>query len=447
MIDLLVRGTRIAGSPDPAPVDLHVDEGVILDVVPSSAEPAPARTVIEARGALLSAPYVEPHIHLDAVLTAGEPRWNLSGTLWEGIACWSERKPSLSRQDVIDRAEEVIRWQVTNGVLFVRTHVDVTDPTLEALDALLEVRDRVKDVVGLQIVAFPQEGICSFPGGEKLLEEAARRGSDVVGAIPHFEDTREDGVRSVEIAIDVALRYGLLVDAHCDEIADEQSRFLEVLATQAMRTGLRDRVTASHATAMGSYNAAYSYKLQRIVRRSGISLVSNPLANLHLQGRFDGYPKRRGLLQAKEMLDAGVNIAFGHDSVMDPWYPLGTGNPIQVALVGAHATQLTAPPEVEECFRMVTDRAAAALCLGDGYGIVRGRPANFMVLPALSPFDAVRRQVRPSHVIAHGRLVASSPPAAATLDWPGRGPEFVDYIRSSDALGATWRDQGNAPPV
>jgi len=447
MIDLLIREARIAGSLDAAPVDLHVDGGVILEIVPASAELAPARTVVEARGALLSAPYVEPHIHLDAVLTAGEPRWNLSGTLWEGIACWSERKASLNRQDVIDRAEEILRWQVANGVLFVRTHVDVTDPKLEALEALLEVRDRVRDVVGLQIVAFPQEGICSFPDGEKLIEEAARRGSDVVGAIPHFEDTREDGVRSVEIAIDVAVRHGLLVDAHCDEIDDEQSRFLEVLATQALRTGLRERVTASHATAMGSYNPAYSYKLQRIVRRSGIHLVSNPLANLHLQGRFDGYPKRRGLLQAKEMLNAGVNIAFGHDSVMDPWYPLGTGNPIQVALVGAHATQLTAPPEVEECFRMVTDRAAAALCLGEQYGIVRGRPANFMLLPALSPFDAVRRQVRPSHVVAHGRLVASSPPSATTLDWPGRGLELVDHIRSSDAAGATWREWGDAPPA
>src|SRR5450756_1271944 len=444
MIDLLIRGARIAGSLDSAPVDVHVDRGVLLEMAPASTELAPARTVIEARGALLSAPYVEPHIHLDTALTAGEPRWNMSGTLWEGIACWSERKALLSRKDVIDRAEEILRWQVANGVLFVRSHVDVTDPKLEALDALLEVRDRVKEVVELQIVAFPQEGICSFADGEKLIEEAARRGTDVVGAIPHFEDTREDGVRSIEIAIDVALRHGLMVDAHCDEIDDEQSRFIEVLATQALRTGLRERVTASHATAMGSYNAAYSYKLQRLLRRSGINLVCNPLVNLHLQGRFDGYPKRRGLLQVKEMFDAGVNVAFGHDDIMDPWYPLGTGNPVQVAHVGAHATQLTAPSEVEECFRMVTDRAAAVLGLGERYGIVRGRPANLMLLPAINPFDAIRRQVRPSHVVARGRLVAFSPPSATTLYWPGRPSEPVDYVRSCDAAGASWswRDQG-----
>lgn len=447
MIDLLVRGARIAGSDDPAPVDLRVDRGVILDVVPAAAEAPPARQILEARGALLSAPYVEPHIHLDAVLTAGEPRWNASGTLWEGIACWSERKATLSRQDVIDRAEEVIRWQVTQGVLSVRTHVDVTDPTLQALDALLEVRDRVREVVDLQIVAFPQEGICSYPDGDRLMEEAVRRGVDVVGAIPHFEDTREDGVRSLEIAVALAERHGRLVDAHCDEIDDEQSRFVEVLATLAMRSGLRERVTASHTTAMGSYNAAYSYKLQRILRRSGINVIANPTTNLNLQGRFDGYPRRRGMTQVKELLGAGVNVAFGHDDVMDPWCPLGTANPVQVALVGALATQMTSLSQVEECFGMVTGRAAAALCLGDRYGVAPGRPACFMVLPALNAFDVVRRQVRPSHVVAHGRLVATSPPAAAQLDWPGRVPELVDYVRSSEAADAAWRSTGGTTPA
>jgi cytosine deaminase len=442
MIDLLVRGARIIGSPEPAPVDLHVDRGVLLEIAPASSEPAPARTIIEAHGALLSAPYVEPHIHLDSALTAGEPRWNESGTLWEGIACWSERKALLSRADVIDRAEEILRWQVANGVLFVRSHVDVTDPTLQALDALLEVRDRVRDVLELQLVAFPQEGICSFADGETLMNEAARRGIDVVGAIPHFEDTREDGVRSIEIAVDIAVRHGLMVDAHCDEIDDEQSRFIEVLATQALRTGLRDKVTASHATAMGSYNPAYSFKLQRILRRSGINLICNPLVNLHLGGRFDGYPKRRGLLQLKEMLGAGVNVAFGHDDIMDPWYPLGTGNPAQVAHVGAHATQMTAPSEVEECFRMVTDRAAAALGLGERYGIVPGRPATFVLLPAASPFDAIRRQVTPSHVVSRGNLVAVCPPSPTTLYWPGRSVESIDWVRSRDAAAACWRGQG-----
>ncbi|HEY2552906.1 MAG TPA: cytosine deaminase [Streptosporangiaceae bacterium] len=447
MIDLLIRGARLASDPAGPPRDLLIDDGRFVAISPAAADPAgesDARAVIDAGGALASPPYVEPHIHLDAVLTAGEPRWNASGTLWEGIACWAERKPMLSRDDVVSRAEEVIRWQVANGVLHVRSHVDVTDAALTGLRALAEVRERVADVVNLQLVAFPQEGICSFPDGAALLERAAGAGADVIGAIPHFEDTREDGVRSLEIAVDVARRHSLLVDAHCDEIDDDQSRFVEVLSALAHRTGLRGKVTASHTTAMGSYNAAYSFKLERILSRAGINLVSNPLVNLHLQGRLDDYPKRRGLTRVKEMLAAGINVAFGHDDVMDPWYPLGTANPVQVALVGAHAAQLTSPAEVAECFRMVTDRAAAVLSLGEDYGIAPGRPASMMLLPAADPFDVLRRQVRPSHVISRGRVVATTPPSVTTLAWPDREAEQVDFIRQRDAAAATWRSAHGA---
>jgi cytosine deaminase len=429
VIDLLVRDVRVRdeATGDVSVVDLHVDGGVIVGIVLHADEPPEARAVIEGGGAWATAPYVEPHVHLDAALTAGQPRWNRSGTLWEGIACWSERKPMLTREDVIDRAEQTLRWYAANGTLHVRSHVDVTDPSLVALDALLEVRDRVRDVIGLQLVAFPQEGICSFPDGEELLAEAARRGVDVIGAIPHYEDTREDGVRSVEVAVELAERHGLRVDAHCDEIDDEQSRFIEVLATRAARSGLRERVTASHTTAMGSYNPAYSYKLHRIIARSGINMVSNPMVSLHLQGRFDGYPKRRGITQVKELLAAGVNVAFGHDDVMDPWYPLGTANPLQVAHVGTHATQLLARDEIEEAFRMVTSRAAAVLGLEESYGVATGRPASFLLLPAEDGYDAVRRQVRPTHVVAHGRVVASTPPTTTTLTWPGEETREVTF--------------------
>jgi len=427
VIDLVVQDARLAGT-DGA-VDLHVDGGRIVAVVPHSDSEQEARTVIEAGGGFVSAPFVEPHVHLDAVLTAGEPRWNESGTLWEGIACWSERKPMLTRDDVVSRVEEVLRWYAANGTLHVRSHVDVTDASFVALDALLEVRERVRDVMTLQLVAFPQEGICSFPDGEELIEEAARRGADVIGAIPHYEDTREDGVRSVHVAIDLAERYGVRVDAHCDEIDDEQSRFIEVLATLAHRSGLGDRVTASHTTAMGSYNPAYSYKLHRIIARSGINMVTNPLVNLHLQGRFDGYPKRRGLSQVKELLAAGVNVAFGHDDIMDPGYPMGTANALQVAHVGAHATQLMARSQIEECFSMVTSRGAAVLGLGEEYGIEVGRPASFVVLPADGAYDAIRRQVRASHVVSHGHVLASTPPVTTTLTWPGQDPRTVDFRR------------------
>jgi cytosine deaminase len=431
LTDLLIRDGRLPGRPDPVDVAVHAGRITAIRPTGSPAGDGPV-TVLDADGGLLTPPYVEPHVHLDSVLTAGQPRWNDSGTLWEGIARWAERKPMLNHDDVVGRALQVLRWYVANGVLHVRSHVDVTDPSLVALRALIEVRELVADVVNLQIVAFPQEGICSFPDGQRLLTEAVRLGADVVGAIPHYEDTREDGVRSVEIAVALAAEHGLRVDVHCDEIDDEQSRFIEVLATRALRTGLRDRVTASHTTAMGSYNAAYAYKLQQLLLRSGINLVCNPMVNLHLQGRFDDYPKRRGLTRVKEMLAAGVNIAFGHDDIMDPWFPLGTANPTQVALVGALATQLTAPAELAEAHRMITERAATVLGLDDRYGLEVGRPASFLVLPATDGIDVLRRQVRPRYVIAHGHLVAQTPIAEPVLHWPGEKPRPVDFIRDTD---------------
>lgn len=333
---------------------------------------------------------------------------------------------------MIARATQVLRWQASHGVLHVRTHCDVTDPSLTALDALLEVRDRVRDVMTLQIVAFPQEGIVSFPDGEALLREAVARGADVVGAIPHFEDTREDGVASLRTAFALAEEHGLRVDAHCDEIDDEQSRFVEVLATLALRSGLGGRATASHTTAMGSYNGAYSYKLQRLLVRSGINLVSNPFANLNLQGRFDGYPRRRGLTQVKEMLAAGVNVAFGHDDVMDPWNALGTANPLQTALVGLYAAQLTGAGEIPVAFSMVTDRAARVLGLdASEYGITEGAPASFVLLPVPTPEEAIRRQVRPRYVVSRGSVLAETRPAPTRLSWPGEGPSEVDFIPSA----------------
>jgi cytosine deaminase len=436
---MTVRGARLLhdDGPGAGPGDgLHDvevgEDGRIARLIPHDGDREPPTTgvLIEAHGGLLSPPFVEPHIHLDTALTAGEPRPNASGTLWEGIARWSERKRTLTREDVLARAEEVLRWQAAQGVLHVRTHCDTTDPGFTALDALLELRDRLRGLMTLQIVAFPQEGIGSFPGGEGLLREAVARGADVVGAIPHFEDTREDGIASLETAFAVAAEYGLAVDVHCDEIDDEQSRFVEVLAALALRTGLRARATASHTTAMGSYGGAYSLKLHRLLARSGINLVANPFANLTLQGRFDGYPKRRGLTQVKELLAAGVNVAFGHDDVMDPWNPLGTASPLQTALVGLYAAQLTGAGEIPEAFAMVTDRAARVLGLTDAeYGIREGAPASFVLLPAPTPQEALRRQVRPRYVVSHGRVVAETPPAVARLlAWPGEeAPYEVDF--------------------
>ncbi len=359
---------------------------------------------LDAAGNLVSPPFVEPHIHLDAAFTAGEPRWNQSGTLFEGIECWAERKPLLSREDVIHRAEQALRLFADNGIQYVRTHVDVTDPSLTALNAMLEVRERMAGLVDLQIVAFPQEGIRSFPGGHELMAEAIRLGADVVGGIPHFEYTRDDGVASVRWLMELAHRNDLLVDVHCDEIDDPQSRFLEVLAAEALRLDYGSRVTASHTCAMGSYNDAYCSRLFRLLTRSGLRFLSMPTESLHLQGRFDSYPKRRGLTRVPELLAAGLKVAFGQDSIRDPWYPLGNGNMLRTLDVGLHACHMLGMDWIDSCLELITDNGAAALGLAD-YGIQPGLPARCVILQGRSPYEVLLGQQPVRASIRDGRVI------------------------------------------
>ena len=384
--------------------------------------------MIDAEGGLVLPPFVEPHVHLDAVLTAGEPRWNASGTLFEGIACWSERKQLLSRADIKARATEALKWQLAQGIQHVRTHVDVTDPQLVALQAMLEVKAEMAPWMDLQIVAFPQEGICSFPRGFELLEESLVMGADVVGAIPHFEFTREYGVQSVKQAFDLAEKYNRLVDIHCDEIDDEQSRFIEVVATEAYERGMGERVTASHTTAMHSYNNAYAYKLFRLLKLADINFVANPLVNIHLQGRFDTYPKRRGITRVKELLEAGLNVCFGHDDIVDPWYPLGTGNMLQVLHMGLHVCQLMGYDQIAAALQLITHNSARTLHILDTYGIEAGKPANLIILPATDGYDAIRRQVPVRFSLRQGRVVAQTQPAQSQLFLQAE-PETVTFAR------------------
>lgn len=398
---------------------LTVHDGVIASITPQSGQNSPTTAtgpadVLDAQGGLVIPPFVEPHIHLDTTQTAGQPEWNRSGTLFEGIERWAQRKAQLSIDDVKTRAWKTLRWQMANGVQYVRTHVDVSDPTLTALKAMLEVRAEIAPWLDLQIVAFPQEGVLSYPNGPALLEEALRLGADVVGAIPHFEFTRELGVESLHTIMELARRYDRPVDVHCDETDDEQSRFLETLAYLAHRDGLGSRVTASHTTAMHSYNGAYTSRLMRLLSLSGINFVANPLVNIHLQGRFDTYPKRRGMTRVPELLDAGLNVCFGHDDVFDPWYPLGTGNMLQVLHMGMHVTQMMGYDQLNNSLNLITRNSARTLGLKD-YGIQTGHPANLLVLPAENGFDALRRQVRPSHSLRRGKLLAHTPPATTEL--------------------------------
>ena len=359
-------------------------------------------------------PFVEPHIHLDATQTAGQPNWNQSGTLFEGIERWAERKSLLSHEDVKSRAWKTLKWQIANGVQYVRTHVDVSDPTLTALKAMLEVKKEIAPWVDLQIVAFPQEGILSYPNGEKLLDQAMEMGADVVGGIPHFEFTREYGVESMHIVFDIARKYNKQIDIHCDEIDDEQSRFVETVAALALKYDMGEKVTASHTTAMHSYNNAYASRLFRLLKMSKIHFVANPLVNIHLQGRFDTYPKRRGVTRVKEMLKNNINVCFGHDDVFDPWYPLGTANMLQVLHMGLHVCQLMGYGQINDGLKLVTENSAKALGLTD-YGIKEGNSANFIVLPAENGFDAVRRQVPTRYSIRHGKVISETQLAKTTI--------------------------------
>ena len=370
--------------------------------------------ILDGEEGIVYPPFVEPHIHLDATQTAGQPNWNQSGTLFEGIERWAERKSLLSHEDVKSRAWKTLKWQIANGIQYVRTHVDVSDPTLTALKAMLEAKKEIAPWVDLQIVAFPQEGILSYPNGEKLLEQAMEMGADVVGGIPHFEFTREYGVESMHIAFDIARKYNKQIDIHCDEIDDEQSRFVETVAALALKYDMGEKVTASHTTAMHSYNNAYASRLFRLLKMSKIHFVANPLVNIHLQGRFDTYPKRRGVTRVKEMLKNNINVCFGHDDVFDPWYPLGTANMLQVLHMGLHVCQLMGYGQINDGLKLVTENSAKALGLTD-YGIQEGNSANFIVLPAENGFDAVRRQVPTRYSIRHGKVISETQLAKTTI--------------------------------
>ncbi|WP_042354207.1 cytosine deaminase [Bacillus rubiinfantis] len=384
--------------------------------------------VIDAAGDLVLPPFIEPHIHLDTTLTAGEPEWNKSGTLFEGIQRWAQRKETLTHEDVKTRAKTALKWQMAQGIQHVRTHVDVTDPELTALKAMLEVKEEMAPFIDLQLVAFPQEGILSYPNGVELMEEALKMGADVVGGIPHFEFTREYGVDSLKKAFDLAEKYDRLVDIHCDEIDDEQSRFVEVVAKEAFERGLGSRVTASHTTAMGSYNDAYTYKLFRLLKLADLNFVANPLVNIHLQGRFDSYPKRRGVTRVKELLEAGLNVCFGHDDIFDPWYPLGTGNMLQVLHMGIHVTQLMGYDQIVNSIDLITKNSARTLNIEEQYGIETGKPANLIVLAAENEYEAIRKQAPIRYSIRAGKMLAETKPSETTISFQGSA-ERVTFSR------------------
>ena len=363
----------------------------------------------DALGRLLIPGMGDMHVHLDSAMTLGRPRFNQSGTLLEGIEIWGEYKKSLSKDEVKARARRAVEWMVVQGVTMIRTHADVTESRLEGLRGLLELREEMRDLVNIQVTAFPQDGILTDNGNLELLEKAMEMGADNVGMIPHNEMTREDGVKSISLAFDLAQKYGRGVDGHVDETDDEGSRFLEVVASETYKRGMAGRVAAGHVTAMHSYNGAYADRLMRLLKRAGVNVVVNPAVNLHLQGRYDTYPKRRGLARIKELLAGGVNVSLGNDCLMDPWYPLGRGDILQSLYLAVHAAHLTSYGEVVRSLDLVTYNAAKTFGLRE-YGIMEGAVADLVLLDATHPLEVVRDQPTRLLVMKGGKVVSVGEP-------------------------------------
>ena len=415
MLDLLITNATL---PDGRTgIGIAIENGRIIEVREQLA--AGARETIDAVGQLVSPPFVDAHFHMDATLSYGLPRVNQSGTLLEGIALWGELKPQLTLEAIVERALAYCDWAVAKGLLAIRSHVDVCDPRLLAVDALLDVKKRVAPYLNLQLVAFPQDGVLRSPGALDNLKRALDKGVEVVGGIPHFERTTADGAESVRILCELAAQRGLRVDMHCDETDDPMSRHIETLAAQTVRLGLQGRVNGSHLTSMHSMDNYYVSKLIPLMAEARVSVVANPLINITIQGRHDTYPKRRGMTRVPELLASGIPVAFGHDCVMDPWYSLGSGDMLEVAHMGLHVAQMTGQEAMRACFGAITQTPAAILGL-EGYGIEAGCNADLVLLQARDPVEAIRLRAARLAVIRRGKVIARTPAATATLNIPNR---------------------------
>jgi cytosine/creatinine deaminase len=420
--DLLVRDVALADGRTGQ--DVLALGGRIAAVGPRLAAPE-GIACLEGEGQLLAPPFVDAHFHMDATLSVGLPRVNESGTLLEGIALWGELKPLLTQEALVERALAYCDWAVAKGLLAIRSHVDICDERLLAVEALLQVRERVKPYLDLQLVAFPQDGVLRAPGALANLTRALDKGVEVVGGIPHFERTMAEGAASVRTLCELAAERGLRVDMHCDESDDPLSRHVETLAAETQRLGLQGRVTGSHLTSMHSMDNYYVSKLMPLMREAGLHAVANPLINITLQGRHDTYPKRRGMTRVPELMATGINVAFGHDCVMDPWYPLGSGDMLEVAAMGLHVAQMTSQAQMRACFDAVTVNPARILGL-ERYGLEVGCKADFVLLQARDAVEAIRVRATRLVVVRAGQVIARTPPAQAALTLPGR-PATVDW--------------------
>ena len=421
MLDFIIKNCAVDEQKDL--VDIGCKDGKIVEIGP--AIKADAVTIIDAEGQLVTPPFVDSHFHMDATLSMGMPRLNQSGTLLEGIKIWGELKPDLTPEGIKKRALKLITWAIAKGNLAIRSHVDTTDPSLMAVDVLLEVRAEMKEFIDIQLVAFPQDGVLRCKDGLALMQRALDKGVDVVGGIPHFERTMDDGRKSIELLCEMAADRGLMVDMHCDESDDPHSRHIETLTYHTQRLGLQGRVTGSHLTSMHSMDNYYVSKLLPLMAEAQMNCVCNPLVNMNLQGRHDTYPKRRGLMRVPELMAQEINVSLGHDDVMDPWYPMGTHDMLEVAHMGAHALHMTGVNQQERLFDAVTTNGAITLNL-NGYGLAVGCNANMVVLQATSKMEAMRIHPTRLYVIRRGKIISQTPKVVANVTL-GNDAHSVDF--------------------
>ncbi|MEH7881147.1 amidohydrolase family protein [Rhizobium laguerreae] len=426
MFDLIVRN---ANHPDGRTgIDIGIQGGKIIAVEPNLQ--AQSQEEIDATGRLVSPPFVDPHFHMDATLSLGLPRMNVSGTLLEGIALWGELRPIVTKEELVDRALRYCDLAVTQGLLFIRSHVDTSDPRLVTVEAMIEVREKVAPYIDLQLVAFPQDGYYRSPGAIDALNRALDMGVDIVGGIPHFERTMGEGTASVEALCRIAADRGLPVDIHCDETDDPLSRHIETLAAETIRFGLQGRVAGSHLTSMHSMDNYYVSKLIPLMAEAEINVIPNPLINIMLQGRHDTYPKRRGMTRVRELMDAGLNVSFGHDCVMDPWYSIGSGDMLEVGHMAIHVAQMAGIDDKKRIFDALTINSAKTMGL-EGYGLEKGCNADLVVLQASDTLEALRLKPNRLAVIRRGKVIARSAPRIGELFLDGRPARIdggLDYV-------------------
>ena len=422
MYDLLVKNASL---PDArAGIDIAVRDKKIAAIEANIT--AQAKTQIDAQGYLVSPPFVDSHFHLDSTLSLGEPRLNMSGTLLEGIQLWTELKLHLTKEHIQKRARKLCHWAIARGTLAIRSHVDICDDSLLAVEALLEIREEMKPWIDIQLVGFPQNGYLRYANSVNNLKTAIGLGLDVVGGIPHFERTMAQGAESVKLLCELAAEKELMVDMHCDESDDPQSRHVETLAFETRRLGLQGRVTGSHLTSMHSMDNYYVSKLLPLIREAKLHVVANPLINITLQARSDNYPKHRGMTRVKELMEQNINVAFGHDCIMDPWYSLGSHDMLEVAHMGLHVGQMTAVEQMKQCFSAVTNNAAKVLGLSD-YGLEVGCNADFVVLQAADPIEAIRLRANRLYVVRRGNIIAKAQPLQSHLSL-GDSTHVVDWL-------------------